>query len=257
MPQVLVLVLKYSHHLLNETRTRSVSDEHFAFGCSVCFWIELVDNLHMQVKSWIEVKPIMIESNRIESSYSTDRPMANSCLYPIDLLVSRPTSRSSGTGTQNQNGGVSLPAGIADDQSKDFDFEKTEMKYDSTGMFHWSPAKSLEDCILVSLVQSLLIECGLKVNLHNFSIGSQPGGHDRAERPRGRVPVCRSRFAADWAAESGDAAAGIQLPLPRAETRGHRGLGGLHKTRVEDAAEPAQDLGAQRIAAEPCRPAGR
>ncbi|XP_012159495.1 calcium-activated potassium channel slowpoke isoform X8 [Ceratitis capitata] len=60
----------------------------------------------------------------------------------------RPTSRSSGTGTQNQNGGVTLPAGIADDQSKDFDFEKTEMKYDSTGMFHWSPAKNLEDCIL-------------------------------------------------------------------------------------------------------------
>jgi len=40
--------------------------------------------------------------------------------------------------------------GIADDQAKDFDFEKTEMKYDSTGMFHWGPAKSLEDCILVS-----------------------------------------------------------------------------------------------------------
>lgn len=44
-----------------------------------------------------------------------------------------------------------MPAGIADDQSKDFDFEKTEMKYDSTGMFHWSPARNLEDCILVSL----------------------------------------------------------------------------------------------------------
>lgn len=62
----------------------------------------------------------------------------------------RPTSRSTGSGTQNQNGSVTLPAGIADDQSKDFDFEKTEMKYDSTGMFHWSPAKSLEDCILVN-----------------------------------------------------------------------------------------------------------
>ncbi|KAJ0178981.1 hypothetical protein K1T71_005756 [Dendrolimus kikuchii] len=57
-----------------------------------------------------------------------------------------PTSRSSG-GNQNNNG-VSLPAGLADDQSKDFDFEKTEMKYDSTGMFHWSPARNLEDCIL-------------------------------------------------------------------------------------------------------------
>ncbi|XP_037949340.1 calcium-activated potassium channel slowpoke isoform X18 [Teleopsis dalmanni] len=66
--------------------------------------------------------------------------------YEVKKLM--PTSRSSGTGAQNQNGGVTLPAGIADDQSKDFDFEKTEMKYDSTGMFHWSPAKNLEDCIL-------------------------------------------------------------------------------------------------------------
>ena len=33
-------------------------------------------------------------------------------------------------------------------QAKDFDFEKTEMKYDSTGMFHWTPARAIEDCIL-------------------------------------------------------------------------------------------------------------
>lgn len=64
--------------------------------------------------------------------------------------IHRPTSRGSGSGTQPGNG-VSMPAGIADDQSKDFDFEKTEMKYDSTGMFHWSPARNLEDCILVSI----------------------------------------------------------------------------------------------------------
>ena len=43
-----------------------------------------------------------------------------------------------------------MEVGIADDQAKDFDFEKTEMKYDSTGMFHWTPARSIEDCILVS-----------------------------------------------------------------------------------------------------------
>lgn len=49
----------------------------------------------------------------------------------------------------NNNG---IQIGIADDQAKDFDFEKTEMKYDSTGMFHWSSAKSLEECILVSVV---------------------------------------------------------------------------------------------------------
>merc|ERR1719481_1430613 len=32
--------------------------------------------------------------------------------------------------------------------SADFDFEKTEMKYDSTGMFHWTPARSIDACIL-------------------------------------------------------------------------------------------------------------
>lgn len=63
--------------------------------------------------------------------------------------IFRPTSRTSG-GTNQNNNGVALPVGLADDQAKDFDFEKTEMKYDSTGMFHWGPAKNLEDCILVS-----------------------------------------------------------------------------------------------------------
>nr|XP_053652351.1 calcium-activated potassium channel slowpoke-like isoform X31 [Cherax quadricarinatus] len=58
----------------------------------------------------------------------------------------RPTSRSSGGGNGSNNNGLTV--GIADDQAKDFDFEKTEMKYDSTGMFHWCPARSLEDCIL-------------------------------------------------------------------------------------------------------------
>ncbi|KPM05063.1 calcium-activated potassium channel slowpoke-like protein [Sarcoptes scabiei] len=41
---------------------------------------------------------------------------------------------------------VAPSAGFID--SKDFDFEKTEMKYDSTGMFHWCPARAIEDCIL-------------------------------------------------------------------------------------------------------------
>lgn len=36
--------------------------------------------------------------------------------------------------------------GLSDDQAKDF--EKTEMKYDSTGMFHWCSARPIEDCIL-------------------------------------------------------------------------------------------------------------
>ncbi|XP_066946442.1 calcium-activated potassium channel slowpoke isoform X27 [Macrobrachium rosenbergii] len=71
---------------------------------------------------------------------------------PTEALTSpsqgynRPTSRSSGGGNGGTNNGLTV--GIADDQAKDFDFEKTEMKYDSTGMFHWCPARSLEDCIL-------------------------------------------------------------------------------------------------------------
>ncbi|XP_064555821.1 calcium-activated potassium channel slowpoke isoform X3 [Drosophila montana] len=105
-----------------------------------------------------KVKPTVNVSRQVEgqviSPSQYNRPPENDAnpyagyqlAYEVKKLM--PTSRSSGTGTQNQNGGVSLPAGIADDQSKDFDFEKTEMKYDSTGMFHWSPAKSLEDCIL-------------------------------------------------------------------------------------------------------------
>merc|ERR550519_1163021 len=55
----------------------------------------------------------------------------------------RPTNKAS---VQQKSG--KMEVGIADDQAKDFDFEKTEMKYDSTGMFHWTPARSIEDCIL-------------------------------------------------------------------------------------------------------------
>nr|XP_046919729.1 calcium-activated potassium channel slo-1-like isoform X3 [Dermatophagoides farinae] len=33
-------------------------------------------------------------------------------------------------------------------EDSEFDFDRTEMKYDSTGMFHWCPAKLIEDCVL-------------------------------------------------------------------------------------------------------------
>ena len=64
----------------------------------------------------------------------------------VDILYSfhRPTNKAA---VQKSNG-KGMEVGIADDQAKDFDFEKTEMKYDSTGMFHWTPARSIEDCIL-------------------------------------------------------------------------------------------------------------
>ena len=50
-----------------------------------------------------------------------------------------------------QEKGSRIEAGIADEQAKDFDFVKTEMKYDSTGMFHWTTARSIDECILVRL----------------------------------------------------------------------------------------------------------
>ena len=77
---------------------------------------------------------ITYEYNIIKSLLSNYRP------------TNKPTVENKGQG--NSNAGKSLEVGIADDQAKDFDFEKTEMKYDSTGMFHWTPARSIEDCIL-------------------------------------------------------------------------------------------------------------
>ncbi|GFT00918.1 calcium-activated potassium channel slowpoke [Nephila pilipes] len=56
---------------------------------------------------------------------------------------SRPTGRGSAGSVSERPFGM-----MAEDQGKDFDFERTEMKYDSTGMFHWCPARSIEDCIL-------------------------------------------------------------------------------------------------------------
>ncbi|XP_051174222.1 calcium-activated potassium channel slowpoke isoform X39 [Leptopilina boulardi] len=76
---------------------------------------------------------------------NVNRNTNDSLSSPNQPYNQRPTSRASG-GTNLNNTG--LQVGIADDQAKDFDFEKTEMKYDSTGMFHWSPARNLEDCIL-------------------------------------------------------------------------------------------------------------
>ena len=64
-----------------------------------------------------------------------------------------------------------MEVGIADDQAKDFDFEKTEMKYDSTGMFHWTPARSIEDCILVRFRFSFLMQIYLD-GMQSKTVGS-------------------------------------------------------------------------------------
>jgi len=62
---------------------------------------------------------------------------------PKPNMNGRPTNKAA-----VQQKSAKMEVGIADDQAKDFDFEKTEMKYDSTGMFHWTPARAIEDCIL-------------------------------------------------------------------------------------------------------------
>ncbi|GIX69196.1 calcium-activated potassium channel slowpoke [Caerostris extrusa] len=65
------------------------------------------------------------------------------CWTLCDTLLSRPTGRGSAGSASERPFGM-----MAEDQGKDFDFERTEMKYDSTGMFHWCPARPIEDCIL-------------------------------------------------------------------------------------------------------------
>lgn len=76
--------------------------------------------------------------------------------------------------------------------------------------------------------------------------GQKSSCHDRAKRPRSGVPVRRSGLAVDRIEELGDASASVQLPLPRTQTRGDRRRRGLHPTRVEDVAKPAENLRAQR-----------
>ncbi|XP_022655992.1 calcium-activated potassium channel slowpoke-like isoform X3 [Varroa destructor] len=63
--------------------------------------------------------------------------------YEVKKLMptNRPPSGAPSSGNEKP-----FPVGLSDDQAKDF--EKTEMKYDSTGMFHWCSARPIEDCIL-------------------------------------------------------------------------------------------------------------
>lgn len=73
--------------------------------------------------------------------------------YEVKKLM--PTARPDQIAGQSGSGGAggtgSASANVASAgfiDAKDFDFAKTEMKYDSTGMFHWCSARPIEDCIL-------------------------------------------------------------------------------------------------------------
>ena len=65
------------------------------------------------------------------------------------IIFCRPTAKPSERSKNSK-----FDVGIADDQARDFDFVATEMKYDSTGMFHWTPSRPIEDCILVCLIST-------------------------------------------------------------------------------------------------------
>ncbi|XP_049821288.1 calcium-activated potassium channel slowpoke-like isoform X4 [Aethina tumida] len=112
-------------------------------------------NMVNSTKQVNKVKPNITRSatdNMVSPGYNSRPPEQDSTTYAgyhlaYEVKKLMPTSRSSG-GTNQNNNGVALPVGLADDQAKDFDFEKTEMKYDSTGMFHWGPARNLEECLL-------------------------------------------------------------------------------------------------------------
>ncbi|XP_063912708.1 calcium-activated potassium channel slowpoke isoform X1 [Zophobas morio] len=112
-----------------------------------------VPNMVNSIKQVNKVKPnVTRQENIVSPGYNSRPPEQDTTTYAgyhlaYEVKKLMPTSRSSG-GTNQNNNGVALPVGLADDQAKDFDFEKTEMKYDSTGMFHWGPAKNLEECIL-------------------------------------------------------------------------------------------------------------
>ncbi|GJQ74711.1 hypothetical protein Trydic_g21562 [Trypoxylus dichotomus] len=114
-----------------------------------------IANMVNSTKQVNKVKPTVNRNNTentVSPGYNSRAPEQDTTSYAgyhlaYEVKKLMPTSRSSG-GTNQNNNGVALPVGLADDQAKDFDFEKTEMKYDSTGMFHWGPAKNLDDCIL-------------------------------------------------------------------------------------------------------------
>lgn len=89
--------------------------------------------------------------NRVRSPGKGNSPSAITSPGRRSRNVQPAYARPAGRGSNNGMSKVSMerPFGVmAEDQGKDFDFERTEMKYDSTGMFHWCPARPIEDCIL-------------------------------------------------------------------------------------------------------------
>merc|ERR1719362_2787947 len=97
-----------------------------------------------------EAKPLVANSNGRPKDGNKDDASYGGYHLSYEVKKLMPTNKATveNKGQGNQNAGKGMEVGIADDQAKDFDFEKTEMKYDSTGMFHWTPSRSLEECIL-------------------------------------------------------------------------------------------------------------
>ncbi|XP_076350891.1 calcium-activated potassium channel slowpoke-like isoform X2 [Tachypleus tridentatus] len=74
-------------------------------------------------------------TSRLRNQKSQNNAATSPSCRPKSTILSSGSDRSSSVGVADREGDV-------------FNFDKTEMKYDSTGMFHWCPARPIEDCIL-------------------------------------------------------------------------------------------------------------
>ncbi|RWS16685.1 calcium-activated potassium channel slowpoke-like protein [Dinothrombium tinctorium] len=85
------------------------------------------------------------QRNHLQPQPQNKQPFNVHLAYEVKKLM--PATR---PGPDQVGGGTAIGAGPSAGfiDTKDFDFDKTEMKYDSTGMFHWCPARPVEDCIL-------------------------------------------------------------------------------------------------------------
>ena len=98
--------------------------------------------------------PRGIKTGNKGSGSDTDKDNISNLQVAYEVKKLMPTARADqGTGGGGSAGGVGGQSGNAVPNAgfidaKDFDFAKTEMKYDSTGMFHWCSARPIEDCIL-------------------------------------------------------------------------------------------------------------
>lgn len=91
-------------------------------------------------------------------------------------------------------------------------YEQQEMKYDSTGMFHWCPPRLIEDIVMVQL-WSQAVRKRLS-DMICFNTGPTPSGHDHTEQPCCGMPVCRQGQSIDGVEKFHYAIKSVEFSLP-------------------------------------------